>query len=49
MAEIMIGLKKLELPGFDLSQAKAFSKVAQDAIAANHLGYGLVVATKVVT
>jgi hypothetical protein len=48
MAEIIIGLKKLELPGLDLSQAKAFSKAAQDVIAANHLGYGLVVATKAV-
>jgi ubiquinone/menaquinone biosynthesis C-methylase UbiE len=46
MAEIMIGLKKLDLPGVNLSQAKAFSKAAQDAIAANHLGYGIVVARK---
>jgi ubiquinone/menaquinone biosynthesis C-methylase UbiE len=46
LAEIMIGLKKLDLPGLDLGQAKTFSKVAQDAIAANHLGYGIVVATK---
>ncbi|HUZ93436.1 MAG TPA: methyltransferase domain-containing protein [Edaphobacter sp.] len=48
-AEIMIGLRKLELPGLDLSQAKAFSKAAQEAIAANHLGYGIVVATKAAT
>jgi arsenite methyltransferase len=46
MAEIMIGLKKLDLPGLDLSTAKAFSKAAQDAIASNHLGYGIVVASK---
>jgi hypothetical protein len=46
MAEIMIGLKKLELPGLDLSQAKTFSKAAQQAIASNHLGYGMVVAAK---
>jgi len=46
VAEIMIGLKKLDLPGLDLTQAKAFSKAAQDAIAANHLGYGIVVAAK---
>lgn len=38
LAEIMIGLKKLELPGLDLSQVKSFPKAAQDAIAANHLG-----------
>ena len=46
LAEIMIGLKKLDLPGLDVSQAKAFSKAAQNAIAANHLGYGIVVAVK---
>lgn len=46
VAEIMIGLKKLNLPGLDLTQAKAFSKAAQDAIAANRLGYGIVVASK---
>ncbi len=46
MAEIMIGLKKLDLPDLDLTQAKAFSIAAQQAIAANHLGYGIVVATK---
>lgn len=46
LADIMIGLKKLELPGLDIKQAKAFSRAAQDAIAANHLGYGLVVAAK---
>jgi ubiquinone/menaquinone biosynthesis C-methylase UbiE len=46
LAEIMIGLKKLDLPGLDLSQAKAFSRAARDAIASNHLGYGIVVAAK---
>ena len=46
LAEIMIGLKKLELPGLDVSEAKAFSKAAQDAIAANRLGYGIIVALK---
>ena len=49
MAEIMIGLKKLDLPTLDLTQAKAFSKAAVDAIAANHLGYGIVVASKATT
>ena len=42
----MIGLKKLDLPGLDLSDAKAFSKAAQDAIAANRLGYAIIVAVK---
>ena len=46
VADILIGLKKLDLPGLDLQQAKAFSKAAQDAIAAGHLGYGLLVASK---
>ncbi|HUZ94162.1 MAG TPA: hypothetical protein VMU57_04550, partial [Edaphobacter sp.] len=46
LAEIMIGLKKLDLPGLDVSEAKAFSKAAQDAIAANRLGYGIIVALK---
>ena len=46
LAEIMIGLRKLNLPGFDISEAKAFSKAAQDAIVSNHLGYGIVVASK---
>lgn len=46
MAEIMIGLKKLNLPGLDLTQAKAFSIAAQQAIAAHHLGYGILVAQK---
>ncbi|MGA8939675.1 MAG: methyltransferase domain-containing protein [Acidobacteriaceae bacterium] len=46
LAEVMIGLKKLDLPGLDLSQAKSFSLAAQDAITAQHLGYGIVVAAK---
>lgn len=46
VADILIGLKKLHLPGLDLQQAKVFSAAAQDAIAAGHLGYGLLVASK---
>jgi arsenite methyltransferase len=46
LAEIMIGLKKMELPGLDLSESKRFAKAAQDAIAANRLGYGMIVAAK---
>lgn len=46
VADILIGLKKLDLPGLDLQQAKAFSTAAQDAIAKGHLGYGLLVASK---
>lgn len=46
VADILIGLKKLDLPGLDLKQAKVFSTAAQDAIAKGHLGYGLLVASK---
>jgi arsenite methyltransferase len=46
VADILIGLKKLDLRGLDLQQAKAFSKAAQDAIATGRLGYGLLVASK---
>jgi arsenite methyltransferase len=46
VADILIGLKKLDLPGLDLQQAKVFSTAAQDAIAKEHLGYGIVVASK---
>jgi arsenite methyltransferase len=46
VADILIGLKKLELPGVDLQQAKVFSAAAHDAIAKGHLGYGLLVGSK---
>lgn len=46
VAEAMIGLKKLQLPGFDLAQAKAFATAARSAIVANKLGYAVVVAEK---
>ncbi len=46
VADILIGLKKLDLPGLDLREAKAFSKAALDAIATNRLGYGIMVACK---
>jgi arsenite methyltransferase len=46
MAEVLIGLKKLDLPDLDLTQAKAFSKAAQHAVATGQLGYAIVVASK---
>ncbi len=46
VADILIGLKKLDLPGLDLKQAKVFATAAQDAIAKGHLGYGLLIASK---
>lgn len=41
--EVMIGLKKLDLPGVDLGQAKQFARSAMKAIQAGVLGYSLIV------
>jgi len=46
MAEIMIGLKKLRLPGLDIQQAKSFATAANDAIRDKKLGYALLIAQK---
>lgn len=46
LADIMIGLKKLELPGLDIKQAKEFATAAKHAIGNNKLGYALLVAQK---
>jgi arsenite methyltransferase len=46
LADIMIGLKKLQLPGLDIQQAKEFAMAARDAIANKKLGYALLVAQK---
>jgi arsenite methyltransferase len=43
LADIMVGLKKLELPGLDLQQAKQFASAARDAVKQNKLGYALVI------
>ncbi len=43
LADIMVGLKKLELPGLDLNQAKQFASAAGNALKQNKLGYALVV------
>ncbi|MGH9563945.1 MAG: class I SAM-dependent methyltransferase, partial [Terracidiphilus sp.] len=45
-AEVMVGLKKLELPGGDLQAAKEMAKNAQEAITRGHLGYVLISAVK---
>ncbi|MBC5810869.1 MAG: class I SAM-dependent methyltransferase [Candidatus Eremiobacteraeota bacterium] len=42
-AEILIGLKKLELPGLDIEQAKRFAKVAAQAVHDRKLGYAVLV------
>lgn len=43
LAEAMVGLKKLELPGFDIQQAKEFARAAQQAVKDRRLGYALIV------
>jgi arsenite methyltransferase len=44
LAEILIGLKKLQLPGLDIARAKEFTTAAQEAVKRNQLGYALLVA-----
>ena len=46
-AEIMVGLKKLDLPGVDLSAAKEMAKRALLAIQKGVLGYAILTAVKV--
>jgi arsenite methyltransferase len=43
-AELMVKLRKLELPSADFEQAKALARAAMDAIRAGILGYTLIVA-----
>lgn len=44
--EIMAGLKKLDLAGFDLNAAKQMAKAALNAIEQGQLGYALLIAEK---
>jgi arsenite methyltransferase len=46
LADVMIGLKKLRLPGFDAQQAKRFAGAAERAVKARELGYALLVAER---
>ncbi len=46
LAEAMIGLKKLALPGFDIAQAKQFANAAAQAVRDHKLGYALIVAQR---
>jgi arsenite methyltransferase len=46
LADIMIGLRKLDLPGLDLAQAKTFATAARRAVLQKQVGYALVVAQK---
>src|SRR6266849_5671376 len=45
-AEIMTGLKKLQLPGLDLGGAKRMANSAMAAVKQGRLGYVLICATK---
>jgi ubiquinone/menaquinone biosynthesis C-methylase UbiE len=45
-AEIMTGLKKIELPGIDLTAAKQMAKAALAAVQQGQLGYAIVIAEK---
>ena len=41
-AEIMVGLKRLSVPGFDFAVAKRFAAAALQAIDRGQLGYALI-------
>lgn len=45
-AEIMVGLKKLDLPGIDLTAAKQMAHAALSAIQQGSLGYAIICAAK---
>jgi arsenite methyltransferase len=45
-AEIMVGLKKLELPGVDFAAAKQMAQAALTAIRQGNLGYAIICAEK---
>jgi ubiquinone/menaquinone biosynthesis C-methylase UbiE len=46
VTEVMLGLKKLALPGFDIATAKDFARHALAAVRAGKLGYAIVTAAK---
>ena len=48
-AEIMVGLKKLDLPGVDLGTAKQMVKDVRTAIEEHQLGYAIITAIKPMT
>jgi len=45
-AEIMVGLRKVNLPGVDFVRAKELLKVSLEAIHAGQLGYAVVTALR---
>jgi arsenite methyltransferase len=46
VTEVMLALKKLALPGFDIAAAKDFARHALNAVRAGTLGYAILTATK---
>ena len=48
-AEVLVGLKKLVLPGVDFTSAKQMAKSAHTAIQKGQLGYAVLIAAKVPT
>ena len=46
LAELMTGLRRLDLPGFDPIQAKQFLAAASQALSHRELGYVLLIATR---
>lgn len=46
LAEVLKGLKKLDLPGLDLNKAKDFARAADAAVESGQLGYGILVGQK---
>jgi ubiquinone/menaquinone biosynthesis C-methylase UbiE len=45
-AELLVKLKKVDLPGVDLEQAKALARSAAEAVQQGQLGYAVLLATK---
>jgi len=45
-AEVLVGLKKIDLPGIDFSSARRMSATALSAVQHGHLGYALFTAEK---
>jgi hypothetical protein len=45
-AEIMVGLKKVNLPGVDFVKAKELLKASLEAIQAGQLGYAILTASR---
>lgn len=46
MTEVMVGLNKLSLPGFDIAMVKDFTRRVLEAIGAGELGYAILIAAK---